>query len=70
MRFNEYGTIQRSQKPTTYRTGKAPKTTWCIACGIQRRASVAVGVNEDGDPCCQEHVAKQTSEAPTFEEAV
>ena len=53
------------RSPTRYRDGKAPKTPWCVQCGLERRASVSVGLDEDGQPACREHVAKLELEHPT-----
>ena len=67
--FNKYGPLQRSGLPSTYRDGKAPRTPWCIQCGIQRIGTPAVGVDEDDQPACQQRVAKPESEPPTPEPA-
>lgn len=56
--FNNFGGIQRSRKPAVYRDGRAPRTPWCVQCGLERRASVSIGVDEDDQPACQQHVAK------------
>lgn len=34
---------------------------WCVECGAENRPTLAVGVNEDGDPSCAMHFRSSNS---------
>jgi len=33
--------------------------TWCIQCGVEKRATLAVGKDEEGAPACVQHAQRK-----------